>query len=69
MLKEKDKRIILTLAACDMNVLEAARRLYLSRNGYVYHLDKIKHLTGLDPRNFYDLYKLVELARSEETKE
>ena len=30
-----------------------------------YRIGKIKRITGLDPMNFYDLCKLVEMAKKE----
>lgn len=33
------------------------------RNTVLYHLDKVKRQTGLDPRRFYDLVELVKIAQ------
>jgi DNA-binding PucR family transcriptional regulator len=38
----------------NLNISQAARSLYLHRNTLLYRLDKIKTLTGLDPRCFED---------------
>ena len=62
---ERDKEIIIALADCNMNESEVARRLYLHRNGVVYHLNSVKKKTGLDPTNFYDLVKLGGIVRGE----
>lgn len=59
LLDERDERILLTLAACNLNVSEVANRLYMHRNTVTYHTEKVKRLTGLDPRDFYDLHKLL----------
>jgi len=37
---------------CNMNISEAARKLFLHRNSLVYRLEKIKELTSLDYANF-----------------
>lgn len=54
------KKIVLLMAECNMNIAETARRAYTHRNNVEYHLGKIKRETGLDPKNFYDLVKLLE---------
>lgn len=64
-LDERDFRIILTLAENSMRATETAYELHLHRNTVLYRIDKIKRITGLDPMNFYDLCKLVEMARGE----
>lgn len=45
----------------DCSVSETAKRLYIHRNTLLYRLDKIKHETGLDVRQFTDavLVKLI----------
>ena len=60
---EIDAEIILALADNNMNESETARMLFMHRNTVVYHIGKVKKLTGLDPTNFYDLCKLVKMAR------
>lgn len=64
-LNEMDFRVILTLAKNSMRATETAYELGKHRNGILYRVDKIKRITGLDPMNFYDLCKLVEMARKE----
>ncbi|WP_422446413.1 PucR family transcriptional regulator [Thermoanaerobacterium sp. DL9XJH110] len=39
---------------CNLNMSEAARRLYIHRNTLMYRLEKIASITGLDLRNFKD---------------
>lgn len=56
------KEVILAYAECGMRVCPAARRVYCDHRTVSYHLDKIKAITGYDPRNFYELYKLVEMV-------
>lgn len=59
----RDVRIILELANHSMNISEAAKVVYLHRNTIVYRIKRIKRITGLDPTNFYDLCKLVQMVK------
>jgi transcriptional regulator with XRE-family HTH domain len=61
-----DKKIILALADYNMNEAQVARKMYMHRNSVVYHLHNVRDATGLDPENFYDLAKLVEMVKGEE---
>ena len=65
MLTERQKTTISAIAACDMNISKTAEILYYNRNTVVYHCDNILKKTGLDPRKFYDLVKLMEIVRDE----
>lgn len=50
-----DSEIINTIEEfvdCDLNISDAARKLYIHRNTLIYRLDKIKKETGFDIRNF-----------------
>lgn len=64
-LNDMDFRVILALAKNNMRVTETAYELDRHRNGILYRIGKIKRITGLDPMNFYDLCKLLEIARGE----
>ena len=64
-LSEDRCKIILSLADNKMNVSEVSRQLYMHRNTVVYHINRIRQITGKDPLNFYDLYRLVMLAKEE----
>lgn len=61
-LNEKDYELILALANHGMKCETAAKAIGMSRNSAYCRLDKIYRITGLDPRDFYDLQKLVEIA-------
>ena len=63
-LNETDYRVILLLADNSMRVPETAYALKLHRNTILYRIGKIKRITGLDPQKFYDLCKLVDMARN-----
>ena len=60
---EQQKEVVLAIAECNMNVSEAARRIYRHRQTVEYHCRQMIELYGLDPRNFYDLVMLVEMAK------
>ena len=62
-MEEKYRKMILTMAECNMCTSEAARQLYYHRNTFAYHLERIKEIYCLNPNNFYDLCKLVEMAK------
>jgi len=47
----------------NMNVTDVARAIFTHRNTVLYHLNKVKQQTGLDPRRFYDLVELVKIAQ------
>ena len=64
-LNEMDFRVILTLAKYSMRATKTAYELGKHRNGILYRVEKIKRITGLDPMVFYDLCKLVEMAKKE----
>lgn len=63
---DRERETVLALADCNMNESEVARRLYIHRNSVVYRSSCVKKKTGLDPENFYDLAKLVEMVKGEE---
>ena len=62
---ERDTAIIIALAEHNMNIGEASEAVFMHRNTVTYRFVKIKRLTGLDPRNFYDLQKLVGMVTGE----
>lgn len=64
-MKQAGKEVILTYADSNMNAYETARRLYRSSNSVLYQLQKVKEETGLDPRNFHELVKLVEMVKGD----
>ena len=62
-MRQVDADIVLALAANNMNISDTARAVFMHRNTVVYHIAKIKKMTGLDPANFYDLHKLVNMVK------
>ena len=63
-LTDTDFEVVLSMADNDMNPTRTANKMFMNRNTVIYHIRKVKKLTGLDARNFYDLIKLVRMARS-----
>lgn len=59
----RDYRIILAMADTNMKPAETARAVYMHRGTVTFHFEKIKRITGLDPENFYDLHKLVNMVK------
>ena len=62
---EMDKKVILALAECDMCVSRTGRKLYMHHNSIMYHVRRIREITGLDPKKFYDLQRLVEEVKND----
>ena len=60
---ELEKNVILIYADNNMDISKTARAAKYHRNSIVYWLEKIKEKYGLNPRNFYDLIRLVEMAK------
>lgn len=53
-LNEEMLTTVLTFFANNLNLSEAARKLFIHRNTLIYRLEKIQKTTGLDLRNFDD---------------
>jgi carbohydrate diacid regulator len=49
-------------AHANMNVSVASEKVFRHRNTVEYHLEQVKKKTGLDPKNFFDLAKLMEIT-------
>lgn len=49
---QKTLHMIKTLVACNLNISETAKELYMHRNSLQYRLDRFHEKTGLDIRNF-----------------
>lgn len=64
-LNEKDHELILAIADYGMKYYNAADAIGMHRRSAHGRLEKIYNITGLDPRNFYDLHKLVEMVKTE----
>lgn len=64
-MNEAEKKIILSLAGHDMCISKTSRAIHMHRNTIEQHFEKIRQKTGLNPRKFYDLVRLVEIAKEE----
>ena len=62
-MNKEDAHIVIAMAYQNMNVTDFASAIFAPRNTVLYHLDKVKQQTGLDPRRFYDLVELVRMAQ------
>ena len=67
-LDERDANIILALAEKRMNATEVSRAVFMHRNSVVYHIEKIKRITGLNPLDFYDLHRLLQMLKKEDVR-
>ncbi|MGM0370552.1 MAG: CdaR family transcriptional regulator [Bacillota bacterium] len=57
-LPEKYQQTLQVYFSNNLNISETARELFLHRNSILYRLDKIKEVTGLDPKKFNDAIQL-----------
>lgn len=62
-MNKEDAHIVIVMANHNMNATDVARAIFAHRNTVLYHLNKVKQQTGLDPRRFYDLVELVRMAQ------
>lgn len=58
-LTQQECELLQIVAENDLNITAAAEAAFLHRNTVVYHLKSIENKTGLNPRNFFDLAKLL----------
>lgn len=58
-----DAEVILALADNGLSATTAAQSIYRHRNTVIYHIDAIKKETGLNPLDFWDMQKLVLMAK------
>lgn len=64
-MNDLQKSVIIAFAENGMNVEKTARVMHYHRSNIIYHLENVEKKTGLNPRNFFDLIKLYELATGE----
>ena len=57
-------KIVLAYAINSMNAEDTGRYLHMVPQNVHYHLDKINRDTGLNPKNFFDLCRLIGIAAS-----
>ena len=64
-LTDLDKEVILCAAEGNLRVPQAADVLHYSITGMQYRFARIHKITGLDPHNFWDMCKLLQLCADE----
>lgn len=64
-LSDRQKEIILAMADCSMRISSVSEKLYTDRSTLDYHIAQIEKKTQLNPRNFWDLIRLVEMVKGE----
>ena len=61
-MNDLQRRVIIALAQNDMSINGAAKAMCYYRTNIDYHIGRIRETTGLNPRKFFDLIKLYEMA-------
>lgn len=62
-LTERQKEVVVGMADNGMKPYRVAKSIYMARTTVYHHITAIRRKTKLDPTDFYDLSKLVEIAR------
>lgn len=57
-----DITVLRSFAENNMCIAATAKKLYMHWNTVKYHLDRIRHETGKNPSEFFDLVYLIQLA-------
>lgn len=66
-LTDSEKKVIVGLAQNGLNRNRAAHELHYHFNSISYIVGRIRAKTGLDPLNFFDMIKLVEIVNGGDT--
>ncbi len=66
-MEDRDKKLLKAYATHNMNVRETGGAVYLHYNSIRYRFRLIQRETGLNPRNFYDLEKLLAMISTQES--
>ena len=61
---EQQAKMVLAYAKGSMRARAAASEVFVTAGDVHYQFKKIKQETGLDPKNFFDLCRLVGIAAS-----
>lgn len=59
-----DAEVVVTMADVGLSQAKTARKIYKCRHTIYYHCRAIKEKTGLDPMSFYDMCKLLPMAKA-----
>ena len=65
MLNETDILILRAMFRNNLRAYRVAKDLFYARSTVDYHIYRIKEITGLDCRDFYDAIKLLEIYGEE----
>lgn len=63
-LTETDARVILSMTENGMRVKAVADKLHYNRSTVDYHIKKIHEITGLNPKELFDLQRLIPIAKT-----
>lgn len=66
-MEDRDKKLLKAYAENDMSMKKTGDTVYLHYNSIRYRFRLIQQETGLDPRNFYDLEKLLAMIDKQGT--
>jgi predicted nucleic acid-binding Zn ribbon protein len=61
-MREMEKEIIRNMCQYNLKVSRVAKAMFVHRNTVMYHIAEIKEKYHLDPRSYYDLVKLSDIA-------
>lgn len=64
-LRDIDYLIIKKMAENDMSIKQTAKSVFMSHTGCDARTKIIKRITGLNPKKFYDLVKLLEVCKND----
>ena len=65
-LTDSERAVITALAQNGLNKAKAAREIHYAYNSIDYIIGRIRFKTGLNPTDFYDMIKLIELVKEGE---
>lgn len=63
-LSRRERQVVFMMAECDLRQAAVARRLDTEPCAIQYNIERIRVKTGLDPRKFYDLQKLLRITEA-----
>lgn len=68
-LTKRQTELVMALASADMRITDVSCAMGVHRNTVLYRIEQIENATGLNPRSFFDLCKLVKMATKTEIDE
>ena len=61
---EHQAKVVMAFAKNNMRAKDTGKYLHVVEQDVHYHLRRVKEITGLDPKNFFELCRLVGIAAS-----